>query len=360
MGRVRGLRDTLLAGAIVSLLFSCASPPAAPTDTELVPGQAEERFDEADDESEVNSELPEGFDKMPVSTFTEVWVYVTGGNEGELKADYPISDVAYFSAGIDSYGKLVNVPKRSRLSRYQGRVHLVLEGGGAALTHFVLKPGSSERTQLVADLTAAAKDFDGLQIDFEAIPARDADNYRSFLAELRARLPGKIFSVALHARTRTLENDAEDYGKILPLADKIFVMAYDEHWSASAPGPIASMDWCRAVVEYSLKTVGPDKLIMGLPLYGRIWGSERTNRAMFHSGMERLRRENNAGEARRENDIPTFTYQIPVTVTGYYEDAQSLSTRLDMYRRMRVQSVGFWRLGQETPVLWKLVKLAPD
>jgi spore germination protein YaaH len=332
---------------VVCILVSCSS----------VPPESAKQIPPPEDEYEDVVKIPEGFDNLPVSVFDEVWAYVTSGNESELSSSQPISDAAYFSAGIDSYGKLAHVPSRKRLANYGGRVHLVLEGGSAVLTHFVLKPGSSERAQLIADLLKAAQGYDGLQIDFESVPGRDGENFWSFLAELRKGLKGKMFTIALPARTRTISGDVYDYAKILPLVDKIFVMAYDEHWSTSKPGPIASMDWCRQVADYALKTIGPDKLIMGLPLYGRIWGSERTSRALFFSGMERLRGDNGA-KAQRENDIPMFTYQIPVTVTGYYEDEHSLAMRLDMYRDMGVKLVGFWRLGMETPLVWRLIKLA--
>ena len=62
-------------------------------------------------------------------------------------------------------------------------------------------------------------------------------------------------------------------------------------------------------------------------------------------------------EINRENSIPTFKFETPLSVTVYYEDEYSLSTRLDMYSRMGVNNVGFWRLGQETQEVWKLIEL---
>jgi spore germination protein YaaH len=134
-------------------------------------------------------------------------------------------------------------------------------------------------------------------------------------------------------------------------------MAYDEHWSTSAPGPVASMNWCRSVAAYSLEAVGPEKLIMGIPFYGRTWGNSNTFRAFYRSGIERIKKENNVTEVRRENGIPTFTYEIPMTVTVYYDDDYSLSVRMEMYRTMGVKSVGFWTLGQESATVWDLLAL---
>jgi spore germination protein YaaH len=170
-----------------------------------------------------------------------------------------------------------------------------------------------------------------------------------------------MLTIALPARTRTLQDDVFDYAKIKDHVDRILVMAYDEHWSTSAPGPIASMAWSRRVAAYALQVIGPEKLIMGLPFYGRTWGDISPNRAFFHSGIQRIRREQGVDEIRREDGIPTFKYETTLTVTVYYEDAYSLSSRLDMYRSMGALAAGFWCLGQETPEIWSLLILtSPD
>ncbi|GHU85679.1 hypothetical protein FACS189473_4840 [Spirochaetia bacterium] len=301
---------------------------------------------------------------LPVSSFGETWGYLIAGEESALNARLPLSDVVYHSANINSYGKLRGVPNPKNAPRFGGRLHMDVMCDSMTLTHFVLMPGSKERQELIADLLEAAKNFDGLQIDFENIPDRDGAAFLSFLAELRAGLKDKMFTIALKARMRTISNDVYDYAKIKPLVDRILVMAYDEHWSTSAPGPIASMDFCKKVAEHSLRTIGPEKLIMGVPFYGRTWGNVKLinwNRAFYYTGIERIKRENNVTEVRRVGGIPTFnftfTYQVPITVTGYYDDEYSLSARLEMYRTMGVKSVGFWRIGQETPAIWKLLKL---
>ena len=301
--------------------------------------------------------LPPPGENLPVSSFGEIWAYLVSGREQALSPDYPVSDLCYFGADIDSYGKLIDVPDISKVAAFQGRKHLVSACSGRALTHFVLIEGSAERKALIRDLLEAAKPYQGLQIDFENVPSKDGDVFLSFLQELRSGLGNKVFSVALPARTRTMQDDVYDYAKIKPLVDRILVMAYDEHWSTSSPGPVASMDWCQRVGKYALDTIGPEKLIMGLPFYGRSWGSVDANKAYLYSGIEGILRDQNIGEIRRENGIPMFQYETPLSVTVYYEDDYSLSARLQMYKTMGVKAVGFWRLGQETPAFWPIIAL---
>ncbi|MDR0376840.1 MAG: glycoside hydrolase [Spirochaetaceae bacterium] len=340
---------------VLGILILCASCMSSP--------EKEERIRMDEEPSPSKSELPDypeispGFNTLPVSSFGEIWGYLINGQEEDLSPDYPLTDIGYFGAEVDSYGRLSGVPDPQKIGFFSGRVHLVVTCNSRGLTHFVIEDESTARERLVEDLLAAVKPFDGLQIDFELVPRNDGEAFLGFLRKLRDGLGGKPLTAALPARTKGLENDVYDYQKLLPLVDRILVMAYDEHWATSEPGPIASLDWCESVAAYALETLGPDKLIMGLPFYGRTWGSVNPNRAFFHIGIERIKRENNVDVVSRRGGVPTFTYEVPVTITVFYEDEYSLATRLSMYRTMGVRSVGFWALGQETPLVWKLLRL---
>ena len=249
---------------IILLCSTCRTVPVA----DVVQDIPEE--EEIDEETALFLEnLPAVGSELPISVYNEVWAYVVAGREAALKPGLPITDIGYFAADVNLYGSLTDVPKRRNLPAFNGRVHLVAKCDGRALTHFALAPGSAERKALVTDLIAAAKDYDGLQIDFENVPQKDGDTFLSFLGELKAGLGNRMFTIALPARTKKISDDVYSYEKIKPLVDRILVMAYDEHWSTSAPGPIASLPWCRRVANYCLDAIGKEKLIMGLPFYGR-------------------------------------------------------------------------------------------
>ena len=93
------------------------------------------------------------------------------------------------------------------------------------------------------------------------------------------------------------------------------------------------------------------------------WGNVSLNREFYFSGIQRIMRENNVqiDDIKREDGIPTFTYEIPsVTVTGYYEDVHSLSIRLNRYKGAGVRAVGFWCLGQEDPRIWSYLGVSTE
>ncbi|MDR1446887.1 MAG: glycoside hydrolase [Treponema sp.] len=343
---------------VLFALGACRGAPGPTTELktpEILESEIKETEVPAGEEPEEILSLPPPEESLPVSGFREVWGYLVAGREDALKPDMPLTDIGYFGAEIDYYGKLTDVPNRFKV-RFGGRVHLVAVCNSYSLTHFVLKENSAEREALIRDLLNETRRFDGLQIDFENIPKRDGPEFRSFLAELRRGLGSKAFTVALRARTRRIADDVYDYDRILPLVDRILVMAYDEHWSTSAPGPVASLPWCKRVAEYAVRTVGSEKLIMGLPFYGRAWGNTNPSKAYLYSGIEELKTRQEVRTVERENGIPTFQYEIPVGVKVYYEDAYSLAVRMKMYRDLEVKNIGFWRIGQETPEVWKLIR----
>jgi hypothetical protein len=337
-------------------LCACASDSApAPAPVPVLEEVIEDEDDEVWD-AEPEGGYPE-YDGRTMS-FDEIWCYLTAGREQALKPGYPITDLVYFGAEVDSYGKLTGVPDRRKLKGFPGRVHMALVCNSRGLAHFVLESGSAPRRQLIADLLSASENFDGLQIDLELIPARDGANFLSFLSELRTGLGNKMFTIALPARRRVLAQDVFDYGRIAPLVDRIFVMAYDEHWSGSDPGPIASLDWCRSVAAHGLNIIGPEKLIMGMPFYGRTWGSFNPSRAFFHSGIERIREEQEVAEVERKRGVPTFSYETSITVTVYYEDVHSVALKAAAYQELGVAALGFWTLGQEDPRVWSALVLS--
>ncbi|MDR0540526.1 MAG: glycoside hydrolase [Spirochaetaceae bacterium] len=299
--------------------------------------------------------IPSNLERLPESRFQEVWAYVVAGAENALKANYPISDIVYFGAEVDRYGHIVDIPPRKKLAKYKGRVHVSIACNSAGLTHFILEPDSKARKIFINELFNMASDYDGLNIDMESLPLKDAGNFISLLVELRKGLGGKMLSVCVPARTK--ENQTYNYERIAAVCDKIFVMAYDEHWSGGAPGPVASMNWCKEVAKYAIETISKEKLIMGLPFYGRGWGDKSTSRGLIHSTTERIRKENGIKEVERENGIPKFQYEVVVKVTVYFEDDYSLATRMKMYEDMGIKYIGFWRLGQESTSVWNLIGL---
>ncbi|MCF0241075.1 MAG: glycoside hydrolase [Treponema sp.] len=296
------------------------------------------------------------FTEKPV-TFDETWGYVSIARSNEYNDSIPLTDVCFFSADVNCYGELISVPNRNAIEVNNKRTHMVFICESKSLTHFILSPEFSIRQNIIDSLIEAAQDFDGLQLDLELVPEKDAENYLSFISELKNKLEGKMLSICVPARFKLLQNDVYPYAKLASLCDRIFVMAYDEHWAGGSPGPVASVEWCEKVCTYAKKTIPKEKLIMGIPFYGRTWTDKTTSGAWYYSGANRIMNENDCTDFYYDHNIPSFSFTTEVKVTGYMNDTHSVLTLCNLYKSKGIHKTGFWRIGQEDPEVWNYIKI---
>ncbi|AKG37847.1 glycosyl hydrolase [Paenibacillus durus ATCC 35681] len=119
--------------------------------------------------------------------------------------------------------------------------------------------------------------LDGINIDFENVYTKDGDNVTQFMRELKPMAQAKNLILSIDV---TPKSNSEMWSLFLDrrslgaLADFMIVMAYDEHWASSPEaGSVASLSWSRNSVERILEedAVPAKKLVLGVPLYTRIW-----------------------------------------------------------------------------------------
>lgn len=291
-----------------------------------------------------------------VTEFKEIWAYVVNTDPNAYDPKLPITDLAYFCVGLNSRAKLGSLPDFSAVKQSKVRRHLVIaETGNYSVIHFALSPEFPMRSQLLDDLEKAALLFDGIQIDFETVLRADKEIFLSFLQDLKRRLPNKIVSVALPAR-QSKTDEFFDYSQIAQVVDRIIVMAYDQHWSGSSPGPIASLDWGAKVAEFTIKSIGLNKAVMGVPFYGRVWADQSLAKAYGFAKLSELVGRFKAIVRQDVNGVPSFTFSETIRYTAYFEDKKSLQLKMLLYKQMRFSMVGFWRLGLEDTSFWQLVK----
>jgi spore germination protein len=290
--------------------------------------------------------------------FGEIWGYLLKGEEDQVRGDEPFTDLCYFCSSITSEGRLSGscVPPALQWKRKRApRLHMVVAViGNPALVRKCLDPKGAARGAFIADILSASGKFDGVQIDFESLPPSDGTAYLEFLKELRKQLhPSKCLSVAIPARRKRPALDAYDYAAIAAVADRVVVMAYDQHWSTSAPGPVASLPWCREVLSYSRAMIPNEKLIMGLPLYGRAWQDDSVHRALRYSQVKEILEKSGKSPSFQRDKGLFFEYEDTVKVKVFYDDHKTILEKLRMYRSAGVRAVSFWRIGQGPEALWR-------
>lgn len=213
------------------------------------------------------------------------------------------------------------------------------------------------RARTVDNLTtlAAARGYDGLNVDFELLPPEARPSYTAFVTSL---------ATALHAQGRTLTvsvfPDVElspavsgffDYRAIGQAADFIVLMAFDRHWSATGPGPVAPLPWVEASLDSLLKYVPARKVILGVGTHAYDWPtSAGSGIAEYLPTRVALQRAADAGSALRfdpESRQSTFAY---ASAGGAFrevwvQDGAQLADRAALARRRGLRGVAVWRLG---------------
>jgi hypothetical protein len=291
--------------------------------------------------------------------FRELWGYLMKGEEEKITGREHFTDILYFGVTVNKEGKLAGngVPPELPYYGMKPRVHLVVFVlSDPPLLHCCLSKDGPARNTLIGDITAAADHYDGIQIDFESLLPEDGQAFRDFLADLKLRMPGKILSAAVPVRLNGngKGKEAYDYASLAGILDKIVVMAYDQHWRTSKAGPVASLSWCDVAADYAVASVPRDKLVMGIPLYGRAWQDKKLNRAVtYRQALELSDRSMKRGECVEKG--PYFEYTEKVTVRVFYEDIGSIHAKLRLYDSYRIPSVAFWRIGQGPQELWNTI-----
>lgn len=138
------------------------------------------------------------------------------------------------------------------------------------------------RKKVIDQLVKFSKKYklDGINIDIENVQPEDAELVTQFVREATARLHRAGMIVSMDITFISTGNWSEFYEreKLAHVVDYLIVMAYDEHWGGSeTAGSVASLPWVEENLQQLLKIVPNDKLILGIPLYTRLWAEKSKN-----------------------------------------------------------------------------------
>ncbi|GGA50708.1 glycosyl hydrolase family 18 protein [Paenibacillus physcomitrellae] len=228
------------------------------------------------------------------------------------------------------------------------------------------------RTQAIKQLVGYAKqlDLDGINLDFENVKTTDGDNITQFVRELRplARAQGLIVSMDV-----TPKSDSELWSKFLDrralsgLIDYMALMAYDEHWAASpVAGSVASLPWTEAALNKILTedAVPPSKLILGVPLYTRVWTETtkdgKTKVSSKAIGMSKAQSIIQQYGLKPKMAADTGQNFVQYNEDGavkkiWLEDEDSLSQRVALVKSLSLAGIASWTRSFGSADAWKVL-----
>ena len=210
--------------------------------------------------------------------------------------------------------------------------------------------------------------LDGVNVDFENMNESDKDVYSRFLIELAPRLKkiGKTLSVDVTApdgsETWSL---CFDRNTIANVADYIVFMAYDQYGTSSnKAGTTAGYNWVEANVKKFLgqEDVDPEKIILGIPLYMRLWEEEEDGTAKPEVVNMR-----NMFDVLPENQVATWDEELKQYYVEYEENGKkykmwvenekSVGEKINLANQYNLAGIAFWEKDRETnDEFWTFVK----
>jgi spore germination protein YaaH len=339
----------------------------------------------------------------------KVYGYVPYWNLYSATPSATLTDVSYFSLTLSGGGEIVEQTEDGPdmgLRRMQSEnftewlSERATAGQKAHITFTMLSnddisvflasaPAQQRAIQNITQVMASYP-FSGVNLDVEysgqATPAQ-RQAYADFVAQVRKALdtqsPGTELSVAIFgsAASKPL---LWDVAALEPSVDSFVMMAYDYHVrSSTVAGPVApifgkqSGRWQEDIITNLrdlVKIVPPQKVLLGIPFYGYEWtttgtqpGSNTFPRSGFTATYDRVSKLLSGDIAaaqlttRWDEDAlsPYLTYsEDGETQLIYYEDARSLSYKLDLVRQVDLGGVAIWAIGYEgtNSELWDVIE----
>ena len=206
--------------------------------------------------------------------------------------------------------------------------------------------------------------LDGINIDFENMRKDDKDLYSRFIIELEPRMKelGLVLSVDVTAPdgsdTWSLCFDRHVIGDV---ADYIIFMAYDEYGiSSTKAGTTAGYDWVELGIKKFLETeeVAPEKLILAVPLYTRLWTEDSSGKVTKKSVVSMKDIDDTIpSNVERKWDDKLKQYYVEYKDGNnvkkmWIEDIKSLKEKVSLISNYKLGGIASWEKGMETDEVW--------
>lgn len=206
-----------------------------------------------------------------------------------------------------------------------------------------------------------SRDFDGVNMDLEGIDKDHGGQYVNFIKALKEKL-GSRYTLSLSLPSRTSDTewwyDGYDYKSLAKIADRIMIMAYDQHHNGGEPGPVAGNDWVEKVINYLLPQIPKEKFQLGLGIYGRDWPETGVGKAIFVQDARNLAAAKGVAIKKDETSgVSWFAYTDDGGVKHqvWFEDRDSAQAKMELVKKYQLSGVALWRLGIIPPDIWEII-----
>jgi len=221
----------------------------------------------------------------------------------------------------------------------------------------------ASRQNIISQLIAAAENtgLDGINVDFETLSEDAGPHFLEFLRELSIECHKRNLVLSVDnpvPEDFTSHYDREEQGEVV---DYVIIMGYDEHYVGSEEaGSVASLPWVEKGVTDTLTEVPPERTILAIPFYTRLWkttGGALTSEAIGMDQAQNVLTENkveaiwdgSVGQNKASFEKDGSSYDI------WIEDAQSIAEKVKLIPKYGLAGVAQWKLGFENSSIWQVI-----
>lgn len=221
--------------------------------------------------------------------------------------------------------------------------------------------------QLLAD--ASLSGVDGINIDFENVLLADREALTQFVRELAPPLREQGLSVTMDVSVPGgSENWSQCFDRkaLAEAVDYLCLMAYDQHWQTSpTAGSTAELGWVEEKLLATLEEVPADRLILGIPLYSRLWqttgnGAGSTVKAVKSLGTDACWKYAGLNAAEVTWDAAAGQYHATWNADGsrfdvWMEDRNAVDLKSALVLKYGLAGAGAWAVNHAGYGIWDLL-----
>lgn len=235
----------------------------------------------------------------------------------------------------------------------------------------VLVSSAKVQERLIGELIRVMqqKGYDGVDIDFEYIEARDSLGYVDFVSTVTERMNalGYRVSVALAPKERAdwpgLLYEGIDYAALGAAANQVLIMTYEWGYTYGPPLAVAPINRVRAVLDYAVSAIPREKVNLGIPNYAYDWTLpyiRGESAAENISNVEAVRRAGQYGAVIQFDEIaqsPFYEYTTPAGIAHvvWFEDVRSIRAKLALITEYGLMGADYWSLMKPFRANWLLL-----
>ncbi|MDD3706066.1 MAG: glycosyl hydrolase family 18 protein [Clostridiaceae bacterium] len=218
-----------------------------------------------------------------------------------------------------------------------------------------------------------AKNYSGLDIDFEYIYPENREDYNDFLRKVVSRLRPLGYSITsalapkISADQPGLLYEAHDYPVHGALLDHVILMTYEWGYTFGPPMAVAPITEVKKVLNYAVTAIPRRKILMGIPNYGYNWtlpyveGSRATTISNV-GAVDLARREGAAIQYDQRAQAPFFNYYDDNgrQHVVWFDDARSIEAKLRLINQYNIGGASYWTIGRYFPQNWLVLSSLYD